>query len=314
MEHQAIARYVGSAYGYTITAVTSVNEGLTNTNYRVHADEGVFLFKTYNFKTTPDVKEEVAVLDELTAHNFPSPRIIVQTSGVSVGAYNHKPCILYSYIEGEVVSKWSEKTLLEVGTLLGRMHILLADFKHTARRFVRDHDAMKKIVESGEQKFHDARYEGADRLLTFVRTELASISLPDNLPLGYTHEDIKPENVVLKDGKISGLLDFDLSYYGALMSDITTTIIWSCFVDGALDLRRTESLIRGYQSERLFSAVERGCFLDYILFRLVREAFMSPFDVLPHNMDVTKPRSDAFIEIAKRFKSEKDLMSFSFSR
>lgn len=312
MELNKVTSHISYFYGLEVKDIEMIKKGVTNDNYKINSGNESFVFKIYNFKTNSEVNEEVMLLSKLSEHNYPSPRLLSENTGVFVGEYNGKPCIMYSFIGGVISDKWSNSALFQIGTLLGQMHVLLAELKPGKRRFTRDYEAMKKFARSGAKRFYDAHYDGADKLLNFVESELNSISIPDDLPLGYTHEDVKPENVLLINDNVVGILDFDLLYYGALLSDITTTIIWACFAKEEIDTERTETFISGYQSERLLSNAERKCFLNYIHFRLVREAFMSPYDVLPLNMNITKPRSDAFIKTAEKFKSMKNSLGLSF--
>jgi homoserine kinase type II len=302
-----ICTCIKSHYGIDVSHIEPIAEGLTNTNFRVCSGDDTFIFKIYNFKSKEEVEDEVRVLSLLEKHDFPSPRLFSSTEEI-IGTSDTKPCILYRLISGDTNTNWGLDILRQAGGLMGRQHVLLCDVDTPHRKFTRDYDRFKEDVYSRGHRFTECGYEGSDTLLSFVKAELDELEFPPNLPHGYTHQDIKPENVTVQEGKIAGIIDFDVSYYGVLLNDITTTIVWSCFKYGVLDEDLMNALIEGYEEKRNLTKAEREFFPKAIRYRLVREAFYSPFDVLPNHVSKTKKRSEEFIELTNNFKAlESDL-------
>ena len=121
------------------------------------------------------------------------------------------------------------------------------------------------------------------------------------LPRGGTHQDIKPENVLVKNNhSVNGIIDFDNGYYGDLLHDITTTICWYCFKGHRLNFRLFENFISSYQDERKLSDIEKEYFYQGIKFRLIREAIIWPMYV-SHNEVISMRYSDYFMDLYNNF-------------
>lgn len=292
-----IASHINAHYHMSVFDIQPMKAGVVNQNFRISSNRGEYLFKIYNLKRPEEIKFEIEALLELAKHDFPSPRLVADLRGEIVGDCNGKPCLLYDYIEGEPVKEWTSGIICEVGALMGRMHNALKDFSNRNRAFTWDHDQIPRLVRDEGQKLVEAGFPEAHALLQTLTTRLKETSLPAALPSGFTHQDIKPENVIVKNGHAVGIVDFDNSYYGAFMHDMTTSIIWSCYKNEELDRSLMTAFLAGYEAERPLTDPERQHFEDGLKFRLLREAFVSPFAALPHNMDVTKERSDYFLRL-----------------
>lgn len=309
-----IKNHVISNYAIEPIDISYIKEGVTNTNHLVVTKEGKFLFKIYNFKRPEQVQFEVNVLRELEKYNFLSPRVVERKNGESIGEYEGKPCLVYVYIDGEVDRDWSASTLEQVGKYMGAKHSLLSDFSDRTKSGTFDLEEMKKLVDGGLERFKEAEFPDSEELIEFVKTHLGKVSFPEDLPKGITHHDIKHENVILSNGKIAGIVDFDLTYYGVLLNDIATTIIWECFNGDDIDIQKAQSFLDGYEDERPLTLVEQEHFCEAIHFRLAREVFSSPFDVLPNYINTTKKRSDEFKRRVEKFEKIKDSIKFSFKQ
>ncbi|MAF59742.1 MAG: phosphotransferase [Candidatus Pacebacteria bacterium] len=311
-EEDSIKAYLASNYLVQPDKVSYINEGVTNTNYLVETSDGKYLFKIYNFKSEDQVQFEVNVLEELRRHDFPSPKVISRKDKLNIGVYKKKPSLLYVYIDGGVNKDWDGFMIKKVGKYMGKKHSLLKDFPDRSKSHTFDIDETKKLVREGRSRFAEASFPEYESLLSFVEKNLTGLSLSNDLPKGVTHHDIKHENVILNDKEIAGIIDFDLSYYGVLINDIATTIIWECFDGDEMNMEKAQSFIDGYEEERPLTSVEKDNLCETIHFRLVREVFSSPFDVLPNYIEITKPRSDEFRRRAERFQDAKANIRFSF--
>jgi Ser/Thr protein kinase RdoA (MazF antagonist) len=94
--------------------------------------------------------------------------------------------------------------------------------------------------------------------------------------MGLTHQDFKPENII-EDGMGSlHVIDFDNLYYGVLLYDIMTAVIWLCFENNYLRKDLFVNLLEGYESERCLCQREIEHIDDALRFRLLREIFDWP--------------------------------------
>ena len=102
------------------------------------------------------------------------------------------------------------------------------------------------------------------------------LNWPKNLPKGIIHADLFPDNVFFDKKKISGILDFYFSCYDFLIYDLAITINAWCFNKGKFNQSFFNKIIKGYQSERKLTEIEktqfniiiRGASLRFLLTRL----------------------------------------------
>ena len=99
-------------------------------------------------------------------------------------------------------------------------------------------------------------------LAATVETEWQTLAAqwPTNLPTGPIHADLFPDNVLMLDDQVTGIIDFYFACRDITIYDYAITHGAWCFEsDGSgpnLDLAR--ALARGYQSVRPISAAERA--------------------------------------------------------
>lgn len=312
MEPSLITEHLKRAYGMDATEIEPIGEGVTNQNFRIRNEQGEYIFKIYSFKSVDEVGYEAKALDILAVNNFPSPRLIQGEKG-EVIEFEGRPSVLYPMIEGTAKSEWSAPEFARIGIYIGELHSTLKDFDNPLRRGTFDPEELKKTVAESRERFNEAGYGGTDELLSFLENELADVHLPSELPKGFTHSDIKPENVLFNDDLISGFVDFDIGYIGILLNDLTTPLVWAGFDGNELNASKANALIAGYQTKRKLTDEERESFMGALHYRIVREAFNSPYDVLPRFMDKTLSRSREFMARADAFKKVTDSIRLSFS-
>ena len=90
-----------------------------------------------------------------------------------------------------------------------------------------------------------------------VRQVLLATKIPKNLPSGPIHVDIKPENVLVNKGEVTGVLDFDNTYIGPYIIDIGKTIFWFCIKQGKLNKQLFSQFIKSYEQKRRLTPIER---------------------------------------------------------
>ena len=102
---------------------------------------------------------------------------------------------------------------------------------------------------------------------------------PENLPKGIIHADLFHDNIFFKNDNFSGFIDFYFSANDFLSYELATCINALCFKKKnrkfVLDKKRSSNLLKGYQSVRKLSEIEkrnlntlcRGSALRYLLTR-----------------------------------------------
>jgi Ser/Thr protein kinase RdoA (MazF antagonist) len=295
-----ITSFIHKTYGLVIDSVEFLEMGVLNSNFLVVSGNNKYIFKIYIFKDIDQVKFEVEVLNELSRSGFPCPRLIASKDGQILTKFQNYPVVFYEYMEGNITDSLDGNQLLSVGQMEAKMHELLKDFRPSVKKSTWDFDDLRILVEENYEKMLNSGFPGAKELMDIVKAEIIKYKFPDSLPSGITHQDVKPENIIIRGGRIVGIIDFDNSYLGCLIHDLTTTVIWTCFDKTGIDVERVEKFVTGYESVRKLTDGEKNIFPMAIKFRLLREAFIGPF-VTMHRPKISKERSDNFINLYRNF-------------
>jgi len=269
--------FLQNEYGIRADVVEPMFGGLVNTNLRVDSPSGIYVFKQYNQKSLDEVRFETDILQSLAGSNVPSPRLVQLKSSDVIGSFDGKPCVLYRYLSGIPIESVNRLLLKKIGIICANIHVSLLGFNPSVKKSTWELYDLKELVASSRDNLSSRGYQNSDELCSFVQSELEQFNFSDNLPKGITHQDIKPENVLIDNNSITGILDFDNSYYGTFLDDITTTIIWTCFKEYVLNYSYVDALLEGYESVRMLATNERESLSERIRFRLLREVFISPY-------------------------------------
>ena len=264
-------------FGIEIAEVEEIESGVVNKNFKVSSAKGeVFLLKIYRTKTVEELEYEKSLLQAL------------QGSGLKVPSWKGweiqkdkegRPAVLYPFLEGSPERKLTPEQLSQVGSAIAQMHKALEGVQPLFDKQGWDEDALPELVERSKGEGIERIGEGFVDIVHFVEEEIGSYKWRTDLPKTLTHQDIKPENILFQNGKLSGFIDFDNAYFGQRIHDITTTAIWTCLgeKEGEFDQERLKALVDGYQSVMTLSQAEIEYFPRALAFRLLREIYISPY-------------------------------------
>ncbi len=188
-----------------------------------------------------------------TDPSLPVPRVRQTLQGQSMGLLNHRGLnhcvIVLSFLPGDVIAttKLSNDQLYVVGQLVARLGKALRGFIHTApgtRHLAWDHRRLPDLLEH-VGVFPDEEQARAQPIISSFCTE----TLPKlaKLRRQIIHGDVHPYNMLIKNGDISGIIDFGDMVHGALIQDVSNTI--ADFISPGQDNARVVlEIVRGYQS------------------------------------------------------------------
>ncbi|MCC7523299.1 MAG: aminotransferase class III-fold pyridoxal phosphate-dependent enzyme [Chitinophagaceae bacterium] len=157
---------------------------------------------------------------------------------------------LFTFLEGEFWINLKERPdslHYNLGNFLGKMDKALANFSHPAmHRFYlwdisRAMDANAKLSCIGD---HERRRIAGYFLLQFETEVLPHIS---SLRHAYVHHDANDTNVLVKDNRISGLIDFGDMVYTALVNNLAVACTYA-MMNNEDPLHAATLVLTGYQS------------------------------------------------------------------
>ncbi|MFI6443478.1 homoserine kinase [Kitasatospora sp. NPDC050543] len=263
---------LGKSFGLgEVQACRFLPNGLMNGNWRLETADGAFALKRIMDVPLPLARRNLAVLSELADAGIPVGRPMATPSGETVAEVADRGYCLIPWLEGGH-QPGTELTLdqaRDLGVLLGQIHRSLND-ERTARLLPPASEPPAASVITP----YWARVE-ADRYLT----RIAALECPTAFdveaaqalgerkilldkyahfhpttevaagPVGWTHGDMQHRNVLWRDGKIAGVIDWDRIRVRPFGEEVArTATVQFGGEDGFLDLERTSAFVAGYRS------------------------------------------------------------------
>ena len=285
--------WIHNNFGISAQSVTPIADGVVNQNFVVADETGeCYIVKVYTEKTVDHVAYEVAILSRLAAVNFSAPKLLGSSSIVT---YEGKPSVCYKLIDGEMCTTPTNEQLHAIGVNMAIMHQALQSCELPFEKPTWDEKDLQNLVVVQGNDFIDRVGGGAEEILAFSKEHIIG-SAPDGLPVAITHQDLKPENIIVQGEAVVGFIDFDNAYRGIRLHDITTSAIWMCWEGEHLATERLQALLQGYESVSLLTAEEKEYLPEALAFRLAREVFIGPY-AATGNYPITVERSKHFMKL-----------------
>ena len=264
-------------YNINVGRIKQLPHGTRNANLLLETNAGKKVLRVYLHKSMQETALDREALSQLAKSPFPSPRLLKTSKGRLPSFHGH-PVVVYDWIVGNMASSKDPSRLEEVGAWMGFLHKTLSRLQ-APKSFhgIWDYPRILSLTRFWRPRLIRMGYPHAQELFTFIQDELGLIKWPQHLPTGFTHQDIKPENVLAQGGRVTVILDFDNAYIGELINDLTTTMLWWCTPNDRLDPKRVRRFLKGYERERTFTSTERAIVLgDAFRFRMLRELLIWP--------------------------------------
>ena len=233
----------------TITAL----EGYDSINYKVATEKNTFVLKQYD--TSPKVIDLllaeaaiIRVLDEIETHDFPVA--IPSNSGAFVVSQKDSTYQLLSFVEGDFLGDVAHtpELLRSFGHFLARMDKQLQNSYHAAisaketpwdlHYFKRNYKYLKYIPEPKDKSLVD---------YFFLQFDEHIYPIQDRFRKGIIHNDGNDWNVLTKNGKVSGIIDFGDMCNSWLINEVAVAITY-VMMGKTNPLQSAAQVIKGYHS------------------------------------------------------------------
>lgn len=251
--------------------------GYDNSNYLVKTKDIQYVFKTYikNTETLALVEAENEVLlflHNTNKNNFPKPIIFKDNSFVKIIKIKEKELIvrMLSFLDGELYGNVTPtKTLFQsLGRFIALLDIQLQSFNnktirarrwhwdiqylHLNKKYIKDIQSVKKrnVIINYFQKFK----ENVIPVLPELRKSII-------------HGDANEWNVLVNNGKVTGIIDFGDLSYTPLINELAITIAYAClYIENPLEW--TSNIIESYHNVLPLEEKEIAILYYLILARL----------------------------------------------
>lgn len=242
--------------------------------------------KKYILKTKKDLKRvygEFELLSFLKSRGLPVvPPIKTVNDEVLYNNGTESYC-LYEYLEGENLSfnytDNNKEVLKKYGIALGKLHKILLEYKPNENQ-IEDMNLEESIFNWAIPEILKNQTESRIKeIIEEIENEMKSID--SKFPKQFIHRDPNNQNILFKDGKLSGFIDFELCMKGFKAFDICymmTGILMEGFADEKnrskwLDL--ISEITEGYETENKIEEIEKESF--WFMFILIQLTFAAYF-------------------------------------
>ncbi|MGD9810690.1 MAG: homoserine kinase [Sphingobium sp.] len=248
--------------GHLVSA-KGIAEGVENSNYLLETrdDRGKsdrFILTLYEKRVDEaDLPFFMDFLDHLAAHGCKVPRFIADRQGQKLQQLSGRPACLIEFLSGISVTEPTPAQARAAGAALGELHIAARGFPGT-RRNALDLTGWHDLAEKCGCHLDDIAPGLADR----ISAELAFLDAhwPNELEHATIHADLFPDNVLMDEDEVTGLIDFYFSCTDIRAYDLAITHSAWCFSADGSDYHggRAAALVAGYEGAHGLSDAERA--------------------------------------------------------
>lgn len=222
MTKKEIARILDDYNIGTLISYKLIERGEVNYNWIVRTTEGKYVLrKESSFKKLPNLKFQFDYLTYLKTHEFPYkiPVPLLTKNGRYYFKSNKSYFWLYKYIEGRIRTRFGRKELKQLAGMIAVYHDLIEQSELNNEKGNSDAFDKKWLLEElkmfQSEILENPKKDRKDKI--FLKEVPEPIRLLKSLDEGEyaqlerypLHRDITPTNILWKDNKIVGIIDFE---------------------------------------------------------------------------------------------------------
>lgn len=268
MEHKMnVEEILKNHYNILQPAIKELG-GYDSTNTLVQVKEKKYVLKQ-------DKSSEMSSAFLLAEHNvrellndalpYDFPKTITTQNGkleVNHGSITNR---LLSFVEGTFLAETehTNSILQSFGRFLGDLHTVLSAYSDPIVAFKEDHWDLQHFIRN--KRFVDSIENPKDRTLVnyfFLQFQEQVLPVLPNLRKAIIHGDANDWNVLTKEGKVSGIIDFGDLCYSPIINDLAIGLAYLLF-DKDNPLEAAKEVIKAYH--RIFPLEEQEVDLLYYL-------------------------------------------------
>lgn len=259
-----------------LTALKGIAEGVENSNFLVETDRSRFILTLYENRVDPaDLPYFHDMLAHLHGKGCRVPRFIEDREGCWLHDIAGRKGCLIEFLSGVSVSEPGASDAAEVGRALGEMHDALADFAGQ-RPNPLGQSAWRPLSERCDDLATEALLPGLGERIA-KECDYLDANWPGELPRSAIHADLFPDNVLILDGRVTGLIDFYFACTDTRAYDLAVThSAWSFDASNHYCADVGDALVNGYRGRMPLTKAEnealpllaRGACLRFLLTRL----------------------------------------------
>ncbi len=258
-----------------VVSCKGIAEGVENSNYLLHTDQGPFILTLYEKRVAPeDLPFFLGLMQHLAASGVKCPVPVTARDGKALQTLAGRPAAIITFLQGMWPRRVTPSHCAQLGRAMAGLHSAGTTFDQTRANDL-SVDGWKHLFAACA----DHADEVAEGLHQEVGDELDHLAStwPADLPSGVIHADLFPDNVFFLDDTLSGVIDFYFACTDFLAYDIAVCLNAWCFeADGQMNVTKAHRLLAGYEEVRRLTPEEketlpllaRGAAMRFLLTRL----------------------------------------------
>lgn len=241
-----------------ITLFKGIAEGVSNSNFLIETIDNRYIFTIYEAMT--DVSELpffLGATEHAAIKGLDTALPIHTKNGAITYEIAGKKCALCSFLKGVSPKAPNVDQVRSAGCALAKLHLALSDYQ-LSRINNLGHDSWRNMWDRISLRAGD--FETGLGELIIDDLEKIENFWPNDIPSGFIHADLFPDNVMFIGNEVSGLIDFYFAANDALAYDLAIMLNAWCFLPlgREFDLTKGKALLAGYESVRPLSDKEKA--------------------------------------------------------
>ncbi len=195
-----------------LITLTPIEHGNVQTNYKCICEKSYAVLRIYENREYNSILFETDILKQTSDNGFKCPMPYTKNSGEIIGEINGKNYVLYEFIEGEHIENPSDIQKTELIETVAKFNIATKNIrsKYEKYRMNYDVDFCREFATVRAREIND---ENAYKKLSWYLRELENLELPKEMAKSICHGDFHFTNLLYKNSKFNGLIDFDDANY-----------------------------------------------------------------------------------------------------
>lgn len=230
--------------------------GEDNGNFRIATDQGEVVLREYRMSGIEKIRAELRLVAFLGENGFPTPAPFRTASGELV-VEAERPSAVFPWVPGEVPTEMTAALAGQVGELLARMHLLTADWTDERIPVIDRLGLLRQGLAARPEL--DGVDDWHDRVRDFLEDRSEELERLHELPSGPLHHDLHRQNLLVADGEVTAVLDFDELNRGPLVIDLARVFHYFAVdhPDRRVPRDLADAAVAGYERTRTLSDTER---------------------------------------------------------
>ncbi|MBU1037072.1 phosphotransferase [Patescibacteria group bacterium] len=258
-EYQKIADFYDLG---SIKKLAKIKKGFEATKVIVTTNKGRFVVSLYKLVKKAEVirKTKDSLNWEVQLANFfqelPVPHFLQSKNQRLIENYKRFKVTVCRFLPGKNPLTITPAKAYQLGKFLGEFHNQGKRFRKKCSARRKFYELSPRVMEKMNAYVIQQRHPLLKKVVEEVISGVKKYYPPSNLPQGPIHIDIKPENELFIGNKLTGVVDFGISYIGPYMIDVGKAIMWNCIKNGKVDKILLQNFLKGYKNKHQLTRLE----------------------------------------------------------